>query len=145
MDIVMNAHPDVLNHNTETVPRLYRQVRLGARYERSLDILRYAKQIRPHVPTKSGVMLGLGENPDEVLQVMRDLQAHHVNILTLGQYLRPSMKHLPIIRYIPQEEFDEYKRAGLKMGFAHVEAGPLVRSSYHADGAEEAALAACRR
>jgi lipoic acid synthetase len=90
-------------------------------------------------------MLGLGENPDEVLQVMRDLQAHHVNILTLGQYLRPSMKHLPIIRYIPQEEFDEYKRAGLKMGFAHVEAGPLVRSSYHADGAEEAALAACRR
>jgi lipoic acid synthetase len=144
MDIVMNAHPDVLNHNTETVPRLYRQVRLGARYERSLDMLRYAKQLRPHVPTKSGVMLGLGETSEEVLKVMRDLQAHHVDILTLGQYLRPSMKHLPIIRYIPQEEFDEYKRAGLRMGFAHVEAGPLVRSSYHADGAEEAALAACR-
>ena len=144
MDIVMNAHPDVLNHNTETVPRLYRQVRLGARYERSLDMLRYAKQIRPHVPTKSGVMLGLGETSEEVLQVMRDLHAHHVDILTLGQYLRPSTKHLPIIRYIPQEEFDEYKRAGLAMGFAHVEAGPLVRSSYHADGAEEAALAACR-
>ena len=144
MDIVMNAHPDVLNHNTETVPRLYRQVRLGARYERSLDMLRYAKQIRPHVPTKSGVMLGLGETSEEVLQVMRDLHAHHVDILTLGQYLRPSTKHLPIIRYIPQEEFDEYKRAGLEMGFAHVEAGPLVRSSYHADGAEEAALAACR-
>ena len=144
MDIVMNAHPDVLNHNTETVPRLYRQVRLGARYERSLDMLRYAKQIRPHVPTKSGVMLGLGETSEEVLQVMRDLHAHHVDILTLGQYLRPSTKHLPIIRYIPQEEFDEYKCAGLAMGFAHVEAGPLVRSSYHADGAEEAALAACR-
>jgi lipoic acid synthetase len=139
MDIVMNAHPDVLNHNTETVPRLYRQVRLGARYERSLDMLRYAKQVRPHVPTKSGLMLGLGERTDEVLQVMRDLRDHHVDILTLGQYLRPSMKHLPIIRYIPQAEFDELKQAGLEMGFAHVEAGPLVRSSYHADGAEEAA------
>jgi lipoic acid synthetase len=144
MEIVMNAHPDVLNHNTETVPRLYRQVRLGARYERSLEILRYAKQVRPHVPTKSGLMLGLGETTDEVLKVMTDLQAHHVDILPLGQYLRPSPKHLPIMRYIPQSEFDEYKRLGLQMGFAHVEAGPLVRSSYHADGAEEAALSACR-
>ncbi len=145
MDIVMNAHPDVLNHNTETVPRLYRQVRLGARYERSLDMLRYAKQVRPHIPTKSGLMLGLGETKEEVLKVMRDLQAHHVDILTLGQYLRPSPKHLPILRYLPQTEFDEYKQAGLAMGFAHVEAGPLVRSSYHADGAEDAALsAACR-
>ena len=144
MDIVMNAHPDVLNHNTETVPRLYRQVRLGARYERSLDMLRYAKQVRPHIPTKSGLMLGLGETKNEVLKVMRDLQAHHVDILTLGQYLRPSAKHLPILRYIPQAEFDEYKQAGIAMGFAHVEAGPLVRSSYHADGAEEAALGVCR-
>jgi lipoic acid synthetase len=142
MDIVMNAHPDVLNHNTETVPRLYRQVRLGARYERSLDMLRYAKQVRPHVPTKSGLMLGLGETRDEVLRVMRDLQRHRVDILTLGQYLRPSAKHLPILRYAPQSEFDEYKKAGYEMGFAHVEAGPLVRSSYHADGAEESALAA---
>jgi lipoic acid synthetase len=140
MDLVMNAHPDVLNHNTETVPRLYRQVRLGARYERSLDMLRYAKQVRPHIPTKSGLMLGLGESEPEVLQVMRDLRDHHVDILTLGQYLRPSPKHLPIIRYIAQQEFDGYKRAGIEMGFAHVEAGPLVRSSYHADGAEEAAL-----
>jgi lipoyl synthase len=144
MDIVMNAHPDVLNHNTETVPRLYRQVRLGAKYERSLDMLRYAKQMRPYIPTKSGLMLGLGETKEEVLQVMRDLHAHHVDILTLGQYLRPSPKHLPILRYIPQNEFDEYKQAGKEMGFAHVEAGPLVRSSYHADGAEEAALSACR-
>lgn len=145
METVMNAHPDVLNHNTETVPRLYRQVRLGARYERSLDMLRYAKQLRPHVPTKSGVMLGLGETKQEVLQVMRDLHDHHVDILTLGQYLRPSQKHLPILRYIPQEEFNEYKLAGLEMGFGHIEAGPLVRSSYHADGAEEAVLAmACR-
>jgi lipoic acid synthetase len=140
MDTVMNAHPDVLNHNTETVPRLYRQVRLGARYDRSLDMLRYAKQVRPHIPTKSGLMLGLGESEPEVLQVMRDLREHHVDILTLGQYLRPSPKHLPIIRYIPQAEFDDYKRAGMEMGFAHVEAGPLVRSSYHADGAEEAVL-----
>jgi lipoyl synthase len=144
MDIVMNAHPDVLNHNTETVPRLYRQVRLGAKYERSLDMLRYAKQARPYIPTKSGLMLGLGETKEEVLQVMRDLHAHHIDILTLGQYLRPSPKHLPILRYIPQNEFDEYKQAGKEMGFAHVEAGPLVRSSYHADGAEEAALSACR-
>lgn len=144
MDVVMNAHPDVLNHNTETVPRLYRQVRLGARYERSLDMLRYAKQVRPYVPTKSGLMLGLGETKDEVLQVMRDLHDNHVDILTLGQYLRPSPKHLPILRYLPQNEFDEFKRAGKEMGFAHVEAGPLVRSSYHADGAEEAALSACR-
>jgi lipoic acid synthetase len=134
MDVVMNAHPDVLNHNTETVPRLYAQVRLGARYERSLDMLRYAKQVRPHIPTKSGLMLGLGESQAEVLQVMRDLRAHQVDILTLGQYLRPSEKHLPIVRYVPREEFDEYKQAGQEMGFAHVESGPLVRSSYHADG-----------
>jgi lipoic acid synthetase len=141
MDIVMNAHPDVLNHNTETVPRLYRQVRLGARYERSLDLLRYAKQVRPHIPTKSGLMLGLGETQAEVLNVMQDLRDHHVEILTLGQYLRPSQKHLPIIRYVPQEEFDEYKVAGQQMGFAHVEAGPLVRSSYHADSSERSAAA----
>jgi lipoic acid synthetase len=145
VDIVMNAHPDVMNHNTETVPRLYRQVRLGARYERSLDLLRYAKQLRPHIPTKSGLMLGLGELPSEVLQVMRDLRAHHVDILTLGQYLRPSAKHLPVLRYVPQAEFDEYRAAGLQMGFAHVEAGPLVRSSYHADSSEESAAARTRR
>jgi lipoyl synthase len=141
MDIVMNANPDVLNHNTETVPRLYRQVRLGARYERSLDMLRYAKQVRPHIPTKSGLMLGLGEAASEVLDVMHDLRSHQVDILTLGQYLRPSQKHLPVLRYVPQHEFDGYKIAGRKMGFAHVEAGPLVRSSYHADSSEETAAA----
>ncbi len=135
MDIVMHAHPDVLNHNIETVPRLYRQVRLGARYERSLDMLAYAKRVRPFVPTKSGLMLGLGENLDEAIQVMRDLRAHQVDILTVGQYLRPSAKHLPIIRYVPQDEFDDLKRLGYEMGFAHVEAGPLVRSSYHASDA----------
>jgi lipoic acid synthetase len=139
MDVVMNAHPDVLNHNTETVPRLYRQVRLGARYERSLDMLRYAKQVRPHIPTKSGLMLGLGETETEVLRVMRDLRDHHVDIMTLGQYLRPSQKHLPVLRYVPQHEFEAYKEAGQSMGFAHVEAGPLVRSSYHADASEASA------
>jgi lipoic acid synthetase len=135
MEIVMNAHPDVLNHNIETVPRLYRQVRLGAHYERSLDMLAYARQVRPFIPTKSGLMLGLGETRDEVLGVMRDLRKHRVDILTLGQYLRPSQKHLPVIRYVPLDEFVEYKRLGYEMGFKHVESGPLVRSSYHASDA----------
>ncbi len=133
MDIVMDAAPDVLNHNTETVPRLYRQVRLGARYERSLDMLAHAKRVSPATPVKSGLMLGLGETLEEVLSVMRDLRASGVDILTLGQYLRPSPKHLPIVRYVPPAEFDELRSKGLEIGFRHVEAGPLVRSSYHAD------------
>jgi lipoic acid synthetase len=132
LDIVLEASPDVLNHNTETVPRLYRQVRLGARYERSLDMLAYAKRERPRIPTKSGLMLGLGETNDEVLAVMRDLRAANVDILTLGQYLRPSPRHLPILRYATPEEFADFKRVGYEMGFRHVESGPLVRSSYHA-------------
>ena len=139
MKIVMDARPDVLNHNTETVPRLYRQVRLGARYERSLDMLALAKKLAPETPVKSGLMLGLGETPQEVLSVMKDLKAHSVDILTLGQYLRPSPKHLPIVRYVPPAEFDEFRREGAYMGFAHVEAGPLVRSSYHADDSHAAA------
>jgi lipoic acid synthetase len=133
MKTVMDARPDVLNHNTETVPRLYRQVRLGARYERSLEMLAWAKELSPATPVKSGLMLGLGETEEEVLTVMRDLRAHHVDILTLGQYLRPSPKHLPIVRYVSPDEFAALKRAGGEMGFGHVEAGPLVRSSYHAD------------
>jgi lipoic acid synthetase len=132
VETVMEARPDVLNHNTETVPRLYRQVRLGARYERSLDVLAHAKRVQPATPTKSGLMLGLGETAAEVLQVMRDLRAHNVDILTLGQYLRPSPKHLPIVRYVTPAEFDELRQEGRAMGFAHVESGPLVRSSYHA-------------
>jgi lipoic acid synthetase len=132
VETVLEARPDVLNHNTESVPRLYRQVRLGARYERSLDVLAHAKRCSPTTPTKSGLMLGLGETADEVLAVMRDLRAHHVDILTLGQYLRPSPKHLPIVRYVTPAEFDEFGRAGREMGFGHVESGPLVRSSYHA-------------
>ncbi len=132
MEIVLAAAPDILNHNTETVPRLYRQVRLGARYERSLDMLAHVKRVRPETPTKSGLMLGLGETIDEVLAVMRDLRESKVDILTLGQYLRPSPKHLPIIRYVTLDEFAELKRRGYEMGFRHVESGPLVRSSYHA-------------
>ncbi len=132
MDIVLAAEPDILNHNTETVPRLYRQVRLGARYQRSLDMLAYAKRTRPAIPVKSGLMLGLGETTEEVLAVMRELRASDVDILTLGQYLRPSPKHLPILRYVAPDEFAELKRRGYEMGFRHVESGPLVRSSYHA-------------
>jgi lipoic acid synthetase len=135
VETVMEAHPDVLNHNTETVPRLYRQVRLGARYQRSLDVLQHARRVQPETPTKSGLMLGLGETAEEVLQVMRDLRAHQVSILTLGQYLRPSPKHLPIVRYVTPAEFAEFRTAGNEMGFAHVESGPLVRSSYHASNA----------
>ena len=136
--VVLEAAPDVLNHNTETVPRLYRQVRLGARYERSLELLERAKQMSPATPVKSGLMLGLGETLDEVRQAMRDLRAHAVDILTLGQYLRPSPKHLPIVRYVTPDEFDALGAAGREMGFAHVESGPLVRSSYHAARAVKA-------
>ena len=138
METVMEARPDVLNHNTETVPRLYRQVRLGARYERSLDGAgARASRVQPETPTKSGLMLGLGETVEEVLEVMRDLRAHGVDILTLGQYLRPSPKHLPIVRYVTPDEFAELRAAGNEMGFAHVESGPLVRSSYHAGAHSE--------
>jgi lipoic acid synthetase len=138
VETVMEAAPTVFNHNTETVPRLYRQVRLGARYERSLDVLAHAKQVAPGIPTKSGVMLGLGERNDEVADVMRDLRAQGVDILTLGQYLRPSPKHLPIVRYVPPGEFEEFRRLGYEIGFTHVESGPMVRSSYHASNAATA-------
>jgi lipoic acid synthetase len=132
VETVLAEAPEVFNHNTETVPRLYRQVRLGARYERSLEVLAHAKRVAPAIPTKSGLMLGLGETNAEVLAVMRDLRASHVDILTLGQYLRPSPRHLPIARYATPAEFDEFRREGYAMGFARVESGPLVRSSYHA-------------
>ncbi len=135
MDIVLDARPDVLNHNAETVPRLYKQVRLGARFERSLEMLRYAKEKAPSIPTKSGLMLGLGESLDEVKDTMRQLREHRVDIVTLGQYLRPSLKHLPILRYVPVEDFAMLKEYGQSLGFSHVESGPLVRSSYHADEA----------
>ncbi|HZS50993.1 MAG TPA: lipoyl synthase [Bryobacterales bacterium] len=133
---VLEARPDVLNHNIETIPRLYRQVRPGARYERSLDILAGAKRMAPEMPVKSGMMLGLGETGAEILAVMRDLARCGVDILTLGQYLRPSPRHLPIVRYYEPREFEAFRRAGLELGFAHVEAGPLVRSSYRAAQSE---------
>lgn len=132
MAIVMDASPDVLNHNIETVPRLYRQVRVGARYERSLEMLAYAHSLRPGIPTKSGLMVGLGETNDEVIDVLSDLRDHHVSIATIGQYLRPTPEHLPVLRYATPAEFASYREAGMAMGFTHVESGPLVRSSYHA-------------
>ncbi len=134
--MVLAARPDVLNHNIETVPRLYRQVRLGARYEQSLEVLAAAKRAVPSMPVKSGLMVGLGETEEEVLAVMRDLAGRGVDILTIGQYLRPSPRHLPIVRYYLPAEFEAFRRAGYDLGFAHVEAGPLVRSSYHAAESE---------
>jgi len=130
--LVVDARPDVLNHNTESVPRLYRVVRPGARYERTLELLRYAKELRPEGLTKSGVMVGLGEETAELLSVFRDLAAVSCDILTIGQYLRPSRDHLPMARLYTPREFAELKAEALKMGFRHVESGPLVRSSYHA-------------
>jgi len=139
LDMVLAVEPDVLNHNTETVPRLYRQVRKGALYERSLELLRRVKYTHPDLPTKTGMMLGLGEQKEEVLTTMQELARQGTDILTLGQYLQPTREHLPVIRFLHPEEFAEYKRLGERMGFKHVESGPLVRSSYHAfDQAESA-------
>src|SRR3989449_7548916 len=130
--IVLDAHPDVLNHNTETVPRLYRVVRSGARYERTLQLLENAKKFSPGVVTKSGVMVGLGETISELADVFHDLGSRGVDILTVGQYLRPSRDHLPIARFYTPQEFRYLKDEALRFGFRHVESGPLVRSSYHA-------------
>ncbi len=128
--IVTDAKPDILNHNTETVPRLYKNVRPQAKYSRSLGVLRQAKE--EGMVTKSGLMVGLGETPDEVLSVMHDLRGVACDILTIGQYLQPTKEHLPVDRYVHPSEFRMYKEKGLAMGFRHVESGPLVRSSYHA-------------
>lgn len=129
---VLEANPDIYNHNTETVPRLYKKCRPGGRYPRVMDIFRTAKELAPHVPTKTGIILGMGETIEEVKAVMRDLRAVDVDILTLGQYLRPSDSHIELDRYVTPEEFRELYESGMEMGFKHVEAGPLVRSSYHA-------------
>lgn len=139
LETLMGARPDVLNHNMETVPRLYRRVRKGAVYERSLELLRRAGELAPSTPTKTGMMLGLGETREEVLAAMEEIAAQGTHILTLGQYLQPTTDHLPIERFIHPDEFAEYKRLGEQMGFKHVESGPLVRSSYHAFEQEEAA------
>jgi lipoic acid synthetase len=129
---VLDAGPDVLNHNTETVPRLYRAARPGGRYPRALELLDRARSYAPSIPTKTGVMVGLGETVDELIAVFRDLRTVDCQILTIGQYLRPSPAHLPMDRYYTPDEFRDLKRAALDLGFGHVESGPLVRSSYHA-------------
>ncbi|MDE1513414.1 MULTISPECIES: lipoyl synthase [Vibrio] len=137
MDVALAAlqdnPPDVFNHNLETAPRLYRKVRPGANYKWSLELLRQFKQQHPHIPTKSGLMMGLGETKQEIIEVLQDLRAHGVTMLTLGQYLAPSRHHLPVERYVPPAEFDELKAIALQLGFTHAACGPFVRSSYHAD------------
>jgi len=133
LDLVLAERPEILNHNTETVPRLYPRVRPQAVYDRSLAVLRHTKSTAPDLVCKSGIMVGLGEARDEVLGTMRDIRAQGTDVLTIGQYLRPSPDHLPIERYWTPDEFAELRDAGMAMGFRHVESGPLVRSSYHAE------------
>jgi lipoic acid synthetase len=133
LNILRQAPPDVFNHNLETVPRLYKQVRPGSDYAWSLELLRQFKQEHPDVPSKSGLMLGVGETPEEVEQVMRDLRAHAVEMLTLGQYLQPSRHHLPVERFVHPDEFEQLRLLGEALGFSQVASGPMVRSSYHAD------------
>src|SRR5437867_308953 len=142
LDILKAAPPDVMNHNLETVPRLYKEARPGSDYEFSLNLLKRFKEHAPHVPTKSGLMLGLGETDDEILQVMRDMREHHIDMLTIGQYLAPSGHHLPVRRYVHPDTFKMFEREAEKMGFTHAAVGALVRSSYHADQqAHEAGVA----
>ena len=129
---VLEARPDIYNHNTETVPRLYKRARPGGRYERLLEIFRTTKRLAPDIPTKTGIILGLGETNEEVVEVMKDLRSVDVDILTLGQYLRPSDGHIALDRYVTPDEFRSLYEVGMSLGFRHVESGPLVRSSYHA-------------
>jgi lipoic acid synthetase len=133
LDILKAAPPDVMNHNMETVPRLYKEARPGSDYEFSLSLLSRFKEAVPHVPTKSGLMVGLGETDEEILQTMRDLRAHNVDMLTIGQYLAPSGHHLPVRRYVHPDTFKMFEQEAQKMGFSHAAVGALVRSSYHAD------------
>ncbi|WP_270583998.1 lipoyl synthase [Bacillus smithii] len=133
LKILMDSRPDILNHNVETVKRLTPRVRARATYERSLEFLRRAKEMQPDIPTKSSIMIGLGETKEEIIETMDDLRANHVDIMTIGQYLQPTKKHLPVKKYYHPDEFAELKEIALSKGFSHCEAGPLVRSSYHAD------------
>lgn len=141
LEIMDQAPPDVFNHNLETIPRLYKQARPGADYVNSLELLQQFKARHPKVPTKSGLMLGLGETLEEVELVMQDMRAHGIDMLTLGQYLQPSAHHLPVQRYVTPQEFDALRVKGEQMGFTHVASGPMVRSSYHADLQAREALA----
>ncbi|KXU81879.1 lipoyl synthase [Aeromonas enteropelogenes] len=133
LEVFRETPPDVFNHNLETAPRMYRVARPGADYKWSLELLRRIKEMHPHVPTKSGLMMGLGETNEEIVEVLKDLREHSVNMLTLGQYLQPSRHHLPVKRYVPPAEFDELKDVAMELGFSHAACGPFVRSSYHAD------------
>jgi len=133
LSILKEAPPDVMNHNLETIPRLYKQARPGSDYQNSLNLLKAFHEMYPHIPTKSGLMLGLGETDDEIVAVMQDLRAHKVTMLTLGQYLQPSVHHLPVMRYVEPAIFDELKEKADAMGFNNAASGPMVRSSYHAD------------
>ena len=142
LDMLATGLPDVMNHNLETVPRLYKMARPGADYAHSLALLRDFKQRYAGIPTKSGIMVGLGETDDEILDVMRDLRAHDVDMLTIGQYLQPTPGHLPVVRYVEPARFKDFERAAQEMGFLHAACGPLVRSSYHADQQAHAAGAA---
>jgi lipoic acid synthetase len=139
LDILKAAPPDVMNHNLETVPRLYKQARPGSDYAFSLDLLKRFKEAVPGVPTKSGLMVGLGETDDEILQVMRDMREHGIDMLTIGQYLAPSGHHLPVLRYVHPDTFRMFETEAAKMGFTHAAVGALVRSSYHADQQAHAA------
>ncbi|HET9669446.1 MAG TPA: lipoyl synthase [Casimicrobiaceae bacterium] len=142
LDILAAAPPDVMNHNLETVPRLYRQARPGSDYAHSLALLASFKARFPFIPTKSGLMVGLGETDDEILQTMRDMRAHAIDMLTIGQYLQPSPQHLPVLRYVHPDRFAMFEREAYAMGFRHAAVGALVRSSYHADAQAEGVLAA---
>ena len=139
LDILMAAPPDVMNHNLETTPRLYKEARPGSDYQYSLNLLKRFKQFAPHVPTKSGVMVGLGETDEEILQVMRDMREHQIDMLTIGQYLAPSGHHLPVRRYVHPDTFKMFEAQAAKMGFTHAAVGAMVRSSYHADEQAQAA------
>ena len=133
MKILSAAPPDVMNHNLETIPRLYKQARPGSDYQNSLNLLKRFSELYPHIPTKSGLMLGLGETDEEILEVMHDLRAHNVSMLTLGQYLQPSVHHLPVMRYVEPKIFEELRQKADALGFNNTASGPMVRSSYHAD------------
>jgi lipoic acid synthetase len=139
LEILHAAPPDVMNHNLETVPRLYKQARPGSDYEYSLNLLLRFKAMFPRIPTKSGLMVGLGETDEEIVEVMRDMRAHQIDMLTIGQYLAPSGHHLPVLRYVHPETFRGFEQRAMELGFTHAAAGAMVRSSYHAD--QQAALA----
>ena len=133
IDAVVEARPDVLNHNLETVPRLYRQVRPGSVYKRSLEVLEHAKQQEPSLLTKTGIMVGLGEQEEEIAQLLSDCRRHNIDSFTAGQYVRPSLDHLPVLEYLSESKFNRIREMAVAAGFRHVAVGPLVRSSYHAE------------